>query len=353
MLRWAAVLWASAALIPPQDPGTTSEELPSIRPIQGDLHLWVASKEKLNPLTESVRVNPKDRIGTRKDRLGLLVTQDGSLISMSDVEVGHDRGLALERTKDKLVVKLIKGKIILTTYETGLRVETPNGVIEGGRGSCVITVDGARTRVQAGDRMTFVNRLGTVTLEGGQESTSERGGKPSDPKPTDMEKATSDLATQVAPANLVKNPGFEDGMKDWGLESARSKEIATLESGVSHSGRNCVRLDVNDGNPTSVGGAWLGFKQNLGLSPGKRYIIGAYLRQEIRSGAVKAFLSIETQKGMIWKLDPSEKGWTRLGGVYTPDPQARGFRISIEAYLPSGRYDATFWADDFFVMELK
>ena len=44
MLRWVALLWA-AVLVPTQDPSTTAEELPAIRPVQGDLHVWTAAKD--------------------------------------------------------------------------------------------------------------------------------------------------------------------------------------------------------------------------------------------------------------------------------------------------------------------
>jgi hypothetical protein len=348
MIRLVAMLWAAAALIPSQDP-TTSEELPAIRPIQGDLHLWNAAKDKLTPVTELVRVNPKDRIGTRKDKLGLFATQDGSLISLSEVEVAHDRGLALERTKDKLVIKLYKGKILLDAYQSGFRVETPNGVVEGDRGCSVIQVDGVKTKVWVlAEKLTFVSPLGKVTLEGGQESTAERGTRPSDPKPTDVDKATGEFSGLTSPGNLVKNPGFEDGLKDWAIDSPKG---VSLDNAVSHSGRNCVRLELSDRMAGSGGRGWLGFKQNLGLIPGRRYVVRAYLRQEIRSGSVKAYLSIEAQGGTKWTADPSEKGWVRVGGVYTAP--SGGFRISVEALIESEHYDAVIWADDFLITELK
>src|SRR5207247_7846184 len=88
MIRGLLLAWVGALLLGAQDP-TSSEELPAIRAVQGDLHVWSSARDKLSPVTEPVRVTPLDRIGTRKDRFAMLATQDGSLISLSEVEVGR------------------------------------------------------------------------------------------------------------------------------------------------------------------------------------------------------------------------------------------------------------------------
>src|SRR6185503_550160 len=138
---------------------------------------------------------------------------------------------------------------------------------------------------------------------------------------------------------------------DWSIESSKA---VSLENTLSHSGRNCLRLDVSDRSPASGVREWLGFKQNLApLSPGKRYLLRAYLRQELRAGKVKATLTIESEKGSKWIVEPSEKGWVRIGGVYTANPEAKSFRISIEAIIESNEYDTVIWADDFLLVELK
>ena len=353
MSRWVALVWASVALVGAQDPGTTSEELPAIHAVQGDLYLWSSAKDKLALVTEAVRVAPNDRLGTRKDRLAVLATHDGSLISLSDVDVGREKGLALERTKDKLVLKLFKGKIALETFQTGIRVETPNGVVEGGPSCCVVQVDGKKTRifVESG-ALTLVNTLGSVKVEAGQESTAERTTKPSEPKPTDLEKATSETNAATGSLNLIKNSGFEEGLKDWSVEKTNGKDAVTLENGLAHSGRQCARLEISSRifGPRLDG--WLGFKQNLRLVPGKQYLVRAYARLECREGSVNPFISIAAQTGPRWTVDPSNKTWQRLGGVYVPDVD-KGFRISAEAIVSSERYDATLWLDDVLVLELK
>jgi hypothetical protein len=348
-LVWAGALWMGA-----QDPGTTSEELPTIRAVQGDLHVWSSSKDKLLPVAEALRVTPLDRIGTRKDKYAMLATQDGSLIGLSDVEVGREKGLALERTKDKLVIKLYKGKVAVETFQTGLRVETPNGVVEGGRACCVVQVDGKKTKVQAVDEpLNFVNSLGTVKLEPGQESTAEKGTKPSDPKPADVEKATSETTVATASLNLIKNPGFEEGLKDWNVERIDGKEVVTLDSSVSHSGRQSARLEISKRIFGTSDPGWLGFKQNLRLVPGKRYLYRVYARLESREGSVKPFFTVTGASGPRWMLDPSEKGWQRIGGIHTATDSDGGWRASVEANGGPGRFDAVLWVDDFLLLELR
>jgi hypothetical protein len=351
--RLIALVWAGAALLGAQDPGTTSEELPTIRAVEGDLHVWSSSKDKVAPVTESQRVTPLDRIGTRKDKHAMLATQDGSLISLSDVEVGREKGLALERTKDKLVIKLYKGKLAVQTFQTGLRVETPNGTVEGGKACCVVQVDGKKTRVFAVDEpLNFVNSLGTVKLEPGQESSAEKTAKPSDPKPADVDKAASEFTAAMASLNLVKNPGFEEGLKDWAVEQVDGKDAVTLESGLSHSGRQCARVEVSNRLFGSKPANWLGLKQGVGLTPGKKYLFRAYVRQETRAGTVRPYFTIGTRRGPRWTAEAVEKTWLRCTGVFTPDTDFP-FRVAIEADTQSERYDAIFWVDDLIVMELK
>jgi len=352
MSRFIALVWAGAAWLGAQDPGTTSEELPVIRSVQGDLHVWSSSKDKIAPVTEAERVTPLDRIGTRKEKYAMLATQDGSLISLSDVEVGRDKGISLERTKDKLLIKLYKGKVAVETFQTGLRVETPNGVVDGGRGRCVVQVDGKKTRVFAVDEpLNFVNSLGTVKLEPGQESTAEKATKPSDPKPADPEKGSGEMTAASASLNLIRNPGFEEGLKDWNIEQHEGKDVITLESGLSHSGRQCARIEINSRIYGTSCPGWLGLKQSVRLTPGRKYLFRAYLRLETREGTFKPFFTIASQTGMRWTPDLSEKTWMRVGGVFTAGPDSS--RAAVESESVSGRFDAVLWVDDFLLLELK
>jgi len=353
MSRFVALVWAGAALLGAQDPGTTSEELPLVRAVQGELQLWSSAKDKFALVTEPVRVAPNDRLGTRKDKLATLATQDGSLISLSEVEVGRDKGLALERTKDKLVLKLFKGRVAVETFQTGLRVETPNGVVEGGPSCFVVQVDGKKTKIIVDiGSLTLVNSLGSVKVQAGQESTAEKAAKPSEPKPVDAERAVGEMSAATASLNLVKNSGFEDGLKDWAVEQVGSKEPITVDNGSAHSGRQCARLEISSQIYGHSPNSWLGLKQGLHLVPGKRYLVRAYARLECREGSVKPFLTIETQNGPRWMVDPSEKSWQRLGGIYVPD-RDQVLRIAAEAAITSERYEAVLWLDDFLILELK
>jgi hypothetical protein len=351
MSRWVALLCAGVVSIGAQDPGTTSEELPSIRAVQGDLHVWNSAKDKLAPVTEPVRVAPNDRIGTRKDKLAVLALQDGSLISLSEVDVGREKGLALERTKDKLVIKLYKGKIAVETFQTGLRVETPHAVVEGSRSVCVVQVDGKKTKIMPLDgTLAVVNPMGSVKVEAGQESTVEKGTKPSDPKPADVEKATSDLTIPTS-SQLIKNPGFEEGLKEWHVEQVDGKDAIMLESGVAHSGKHSARVELSSRIYGKHPGGWLGLKQVVRLVPGKKYLFRAYVRLELREGMVQPYFTIAAQNGPRWTVDPAEKSWQRIGGIYTPDTDSN--RVSIEADPKTERFDALLWVDDILLLELK
>jgi hypothetical protein len=335
---------------------TTAEALPAVRPISGDLHVWRHAQDKLEPIKESMGVAPADRLGTRKDKYATLVTDDGTLISLSSVEVGHERGLALERTKGQLLIKIYRGKVVLDSVQTTVRVETPNGAVEGARSCFVVKVDGEKTDVRVVEGpVTFTHPLGTIKIGDGQESSAGRTTRPSDPKPAEPEKAASDLLPHDGVLNLIKNPGFEDGLKNWSVETFEGRERVSLETALSHGGSRSVRLEISNrvygtGRPEG----WLGFKQNLGLTPGKHYLFRAYVRLDAREGVVKPFFSISGSGGPKWTVDPAEKGWRRVGGIYVPAPNDKsGPRVSIEATVESDRYDAVLWADDFLLLEVK
>ena len=349
LLVWALVL---AAPVVAQD-GTTTDALPTVRSVTGDLHVWRHAQDKLDAVKDAVRVAPGDRLGTRKDKFGLLVTDEGTMISLSGVEVGHERGLSLERTKGQLLIKIHKGKIVLESFQTAVRVETPNGAVEGSRAHLVVQVEGEKTKVTAVDgTFSFSNSLGTVKVEGGQESSADRTTRPSEPKRADVEKAVGEVAP-IEGQNLIKNPGFEDGLTNWAAEPIDGREAIALEN-AGHAGGRSVRLEISNRVFGKERPTWLGFKQNLALTSGKKYLFRAYVRLETREGAVKPFCSIGAIGGPRWMVDPAEKGWRRVGGVYAVE--AGGdvrHRISIEVQIETEKYDAMLWADDFMLLELK
>jgi len=190
-----------------------------------------------------------------------------------------------------------------------------------------------------------------VKLEPGQESTADKATKPSDPKPADLEKGAGEMTTASASLNLLRNPGFEEGLKEWTLEQHEGKDVITPESGLSHGGRQCARLEVNSRIFGTSCPGWLGFKQNVRLTPGRKYLFRAYLRLETREGTVKPFFTIASQAGTRWTPDLSEKTWMRVGGVFTAGNEAA--RAAVEVESVSGRFDAVLWLDDFLLLELK
>src|SRR4029078_12862008 len=127
---------------------------------------------------------------------------------------------------------------------------------------------------------TFTNSLGSVVVGAGRETVVEPGKKPTAPKAADSAKGCEEFNRFEAGSNLLKNPGFEDGFKDWDatLFSATGKKHAELETASSHSGKACARFDVS----TKLQGSKPDFtrfvSQTVPTEVGKTYLFRAFVR---------------------------------------------------------------------------
>src|SRR3989304_2501049 len=95
-----------------QDPGTTTGELPAVRPVHEPLLVWRASTGKGDPVRGEIRVAPNDRLGTPGGAYACLLTEGDSLISLRGVHAAADKGLGLERQGARLVMKPFAGKLL-------------------------------------------------------------------------------------------------------------------------------------------------------------------------------------------------------------------------------------------------
>lgn len=336
-----------ALLLLAQDP-TVAEKDPQVRPSWGRLYLRRSGKPRNERVEKEVRIGRFDRLGTRPDEGAVFLVDEEILVSLFGVEAGEDAGLVLERDRAGIQFKIVKGRIVVESFRADVRVETPNGTVRTKGGYFFVQIERTRTRVVALEgKLSFTNSLGTAELVGGQESTARRG-----ERPTAAKAASSDPLRGLVPAgvipNVVRNPGFEQGMDHWYLEDRGGAERAWIDETQAKSGRRSLRFEVSNrlyGSAPS--GEWIGFRQSVPLVPGKKYLIRAYLRLERIKGDVKPFLTVSTRSGPRWYAKGPDKKWLRAGGVFTA--KEGDTRLSMEVDVGSKEYDCRIWLDDLFI----
>ena len=87
-----------------------------------------------------------------------------------------------------------------------------------------------------------------------------------------------------SPANLLKNPSFESGAKNWGISNASGPE-KIVDGGLY--GKRAAMLDMEGRQ-----GEWRGFRQSVPASAGSEYIVAGWVKMSGgKAGAVHAHFS--------------------------------------------------------------
>jgi hypothetical protein len=351
--RIALLLLLAGAPCPAQDPSTQTESLPAVRPMQGDLLLWKASDGKAGPVARETRVAPADRLGTKDGDYAALSSEGGTVVALKGLRTGPDRGLGVERREKKLVFRVFEGKVAVQTFEQGVRIETPQGEITASNSYFLVEVEKDKTRVVTVDGApTFTNSLGSVVIPAGRETVAESGKKASPPKATDAGKATEEFTRHEQATNLVRNAGFEDGLKFWDATYFfwQGKKQTELDATLPHSGRSCIRCDfsnkIQGQKPTPGRFA----QQGIPVIAGRTYLFRVYLRSEMREGQITPRISLyNVEPPESWTVS-CEKPWKLLTAVVTAKENVLG--LTVEALFESDRYDGSLWVDDFLLTEL-
>ena len=153
------------------------------------------------------------------------------------------------------------------------------------------------------------------------------------------------IAPALGDANVLKNPGFENGIEDW---EGRSCQIEAVTTPV-HSGTKCAKVSER----TDV---WQGIKQSLlgKVQNGKTYKVSAWVRLDNANGE-DVTLSIEqaddkgTKYKNIVKKIASNTGWTELSGEFKLE--ATGVLTTFDIYFEGPAIGTNFYVDDVSVTE--
>jgi len=355
MVRLLAVLTLLAGPWCAQDPSTKTESLPLVRPVRGDLVLWQASEGKAGAVIKETRVAPADRLATKDGDYASFSTETGTVVALKGVKPAADRGLGIERREGKLTFRVFEGKLVVQAFDEKIAVDTPQGLITATGSRFLVEVDKDNkvvVKVETGE-VTFTNSLGPVVVGAGKETVVEPGKKPTTPKSIGAEKAFEEFTRSEASSNLFRNPGFEDGLKDWDQThffSALGKRQTDLDANQPHSGKTCARFDVS----SRIQGAKPTFArfatQGVPVVPGKTYLFRVFVRSDIREGKVAPRI-------MLYNVDPPEpwevpvdNSWRLMTGRVTA--KDKNFAVMVEANILSEKYEGSFWVDDLLLSEL-
>jgi hypothetical protein len=322
--------------------------------MRGNVLLWRQSDAKVVGIAKETKVGPADRLGTKEGEPATFSTEGGTVVALKGVRSAADRGLGIELRDSKLFFRFFEGKIAVQTFEQGVKIETQQGLITATNSYLMVEVEkegGVKLHAVSGEP-TFTNSLGSVTVEAGKETVVEPGKKPSAPKAADVGKAVEEFTRHETAYNLVKNPGFEDGLKDWDAAmvfSGGGKRQTELDSTLPHSGRACVRADFGN-KIQSKENPFRFMAQAIPVTVGKTYLMRVYYRGEIREGQMNTRIALYNVEGPeTWRFTP-EKTWRMLTARVVAKEKV--LNLIIEALPESDRYDGSFWVDDFFIAEL-
>lgn len=331
---------------------TQPEPDPVVKPMSGKVSVWRKSADKVEAVEKEARVSPDDRLGTPNGEVAKFSTEGSLVVLMKGIKAGADRGMSLTRSGKKLVVRVVKGSVVLESYEAEIEVVTPHAKAGGKSVYFIATVEDDKTTVVALEgKVTLSNDLGEVIVDEGETSTAGKGKAPQKPRPTVS--SETDWVRAADEGNLIPNPGFEAGFDGWEFTDPPLRE----DQKVFHSGRKSARATLNrESQSIPVFGA----RTLKGvLKPGTRYLFRFYVRTEsyARDGGPAVLkLGIDRTGKASWndtkfhfEFEPSESDWAARRFSF----EATTADVSFEVFSATerGRYTGTIWFDDFYLTE--
>jgi hypothetical protein len=221
---------------------TTSDASPQVDPLSGEVRLWKPGAREAVKVAERVSVTPHHRLGSvGVARIGI---NSDVIVTLNGVPLGADQGLSVGGTGARLVLKLHRGTASVESGDTEIVLETPHGTVEGKKVYFIVEVTKEGTRALAVDgRLSFTNNLGQLPIEPGEGATSD-GKKPPVKEAGSIEKRLAWTSAAEAPANLLQNPGFEEGVRDWAGLATKERSLFSIDPQVARSGKQSLRVEL-------------------------------------------------------------------------------------------------------------
>lgn len=347
MNRYMLVALASIALA--QDTKQTEQEGIPILPLHGKIHIYTS---RLEPVEKETLVGQNDRIGTATGDAARFSTEGGLVVGMKGIKVAQGTGLGLSRNGGRLVLQLFEGNLVVESYESEIEVKTPHGRVEGKQVYFVVQVTEKATRVIAFEgKLTFTHDLGGTTTvdEGAAMDLTKKTG-------TKVESPDLDWVSAAEGPNLIKNPGFEEGMRDW---NSRYPPLAE-DTKIVHSGKRSYKHVLQSVNPNSP----LFPPQEIKgpLRAGSKYMLRFFIRTEKfmcddKPAQFKLMIDLTGVAREKWpdtkhhyQFSGSDGAWTSRKVIF----EAAGTDVAfgMDTGRAKGKYSGTVWFDDFALREV-
>jgi hypothetical protein len=281
------------------------------------------------------------------------------VVTLKGVDAGPEEGLSVRSRDKKVQLKLYRGKILVESFDVDVAVDTPAGRVEGKSVAVVVEVTEEGTRIVPVDgRPNVSNSLGSLDAGPGETVTLKKGDAPSK-KRSGAEADLGWSGEADGSANLIQNPGFEDGLKSWLAVTVGGKPFAKLDHAIVHGGKASLRIDLQ--NESLVGMVVdSGFDsgdcavyQNRVFLPGK-YLLRMWVRTENYAIRSKPAAPSVALGGTLLECPSAAGQWrcARFIVEVTPNEYTR-FRLPLN---PEGNKNAvlsgTVWVDDICVIPI-
>jgi hypothetical protein len=357
-----------------QDTAAMPERVPEVNPLSGDILIWRAQSRKADKVTQVSKITPQDRVGTVGGNPGRISIDADCMVTLKGVTATEGDGLSVTRIGKVLTVRLHHGRILVETFAVDFALETPNGRVEGKSVYFLAEVGRESTRIVAIDGELKVSTdLGKMDLGGGETVTVRKGTEPAKGPPADPDRDLAGVAAAEEPVNLIKNSGFELGLKDWFPLRYDNKPLATIDEKIVHGGKKSVRIQIPNialspevvpfdaaGDGRTALYTLLDVKT---LKTGARYLLRFWVRTEdyaidgkpVPFSFVTRGLVLPEQKGQFFSpcsCPPSEKKWRCVRFVLEAEPPGvNRFGMNFPDFK-NGVFSGTVWLDDFFLAPL-
>lgn len=184
-------------------------------------------------------------------------------------------------------------------------------------------------------------------------STESDNGSPPDPV------SSVPLPLADSPANLVRNPGFEQGDSlplHWMTSPGQAQHGVTFDCDLSTSvrfGQRAARMHVPAGAPSE----WRGWHQDIAVCPGQCYLLAAWVKCDgITAGDVRLHAHRRTADGQMSRQQPyasvgpaisGTTDWTLMSGVLRMGADTERLHLHLTT-----EHAGTVWHDQVALVEI-
>jgi hypothetical protein len=233
------------------------------------------------------------------------------------------------------------GLMARTTETLGNSIRNTDAYVEGARA----IIDMLAPLPALNDRIAdaLVGRSGATPSPSGSAAATPPPTLPPTPPPATPSVPPQSSPPSGAPASLVFNPGFEDGVNGWQLQLTDGA-VATLahEPLGGPDGSAAARVDITTGSPARSGIALM--SEAFSLSRGETYVVDLWVKS---TAAREVSVRLVAASGQVTASRVFQAGttWSEISFDVThlaADP-------NVQLSLDLGRSNATVWFDNIVV----